>query len=438
MPHHLSSSPRPSALQQCGPRHVPPSFPPPFSFPNHSGHGIYPPATAGLGSTASSKPPSSPFQSIAALPLPSSHSLALQTSDPPIQYPKEFLRQYTLLYELGEGAHGKVMAARRKKDGLPVAAKLFPTRSDHPAFWSNHSELGRVPLEVSIMKSVRHKNLVQLIDYVCEDDAHCIIMELIAPKSQRSLDAVTAHTTTSIASLHAMRDPMDLFQLLQTRPLTDFEQMHIFSSVVEAVVHMSSRGFLHGDIKDENVLVDWVPLVSASARKSASASQKGPHGPSPTPHAWVPVVKLIDFGSSVPYQPNELLPPAFFCGTAEFSAPEIIMGYPSFDGEKCACWSLGVLLYILAFGGVLPFDTPHETCFSPVWPSKFGSGQHHHQPHYQRLCRFYSQSRRLSALSPTCWDLITKLLCKDPALRIGLDELVCHPWMNECRQAMPS
>lgn len=57
------------------------------------------------------------------------------------------------------------------------------------------------------------------------------------------------------------------------------------------------------------------------------------------------LVKVIDFGTSIEFNPNEKLKARL--GTAYYIAPEVLRS--EYD-EKCDVWSCGIILYILLCG----------------------------------------------------------------------------------------
>eukprot|EP00054_Salpingoeca_dolichothecata_P009513 m.53634 g.53634 ORF g.53634 m.53634 type:complete len:442 (-) comp18421_c0_seq1:168-1493(-) len=112
-----------------------------------------------------------------------------------------------------------------------------------------------------------------------------------------------------------------------------------FAQLVEAVVHLHSKGICHLDIKPENMLIDR-------------------HG----------CVKLGDFGLSTLVADG----PVTGCrGSLSYAAPENlrqhVMGNPSisrfvsgYDGQKADVWSCGVVLFVLLYG-YTPWEIARES-----------------------------------------------------------------------------
>ena len=67
-------------------------------------------------------------------------------------------------------------------------------------------------------------------------------------------------------------------------------------------------------------------------------------------------------------------------------------------------WTMGFLLYVLMFNEN-PFYDVQETLTCQLQPP--------------------------FAVSPLCLEVIKKLLCKDPEIRMKLDQLKEHPWLNQ-------
>lgn len=105
----------------------------------------------------------------------------------------------------------------------------------------------------------------------------------------------------------------------------------IIEQILEAISYCHSKSIVHRDLKPENILTD-------SKNKNN--------------------IKVIDFGTSQKMKPKQKMTEAF--GTSYYIAPEVLT--TEYD-EKCDCWSIGVIMYIL-LSGKPPFDgeTDKDIC----------------------------------------------------------------------------
>ena len=143
------------------------------------------------------------------------------------------------------------------------------------------------------------------------------------------------------------------------------------------VDHLQSKhNLVHRDLKDENVLVD----------KEYN-------------------IKLIDFGSA-----DRIIStgqPSHFHGTLAFSAPEIISKRANYDPVKAEIWSLGVILYTMVM---------RRVPFSDAWSI------------VNRQVKLPFDD---STVKAGVFDLLRRLLEKDPIKRITLSAIQSHPWLIE-------
>lgn len=123
----------------------------------------------------------------------------------------------------------------------------------------------------------------------------------------------------------------DLYELIEQRgAITDTQLLKgLFSQVVSAVNATHKAGICHLDIKLENILI----------------SQEFS-------------LRLCDYGFA------SLLnkPQSTFLGTPGYMAPEIALEKGEYDGAKADIFSMGVLLYIMAFGSP-PFGSSNDRFF---------------------------------------------------------------------------
>lgn len=154
------------------------------------------------------------------------------------------------------------------------------------------------------------------------------------------------------------------------------ETARYIKQITEALVYCHEKNVIHRDLKPENILL----------------SKDGN-------------VKLSDFGWSVVSRP-----PArrrTFCGTLDYLAPEMVEGR-EYD-SRIDLWSVGVLLYEFLVGKP-PFD---------------------HQEQQETLKLIATASYALpDFVSPEARDLISKLLVKEEAARISLNDVLAHPWIT--------
>ena len=135
--------------------------------------------------------------------------------------------------------------------------------------------------------------------------------------------------------------------------------------------------------------------------------------------------KIIDFGSAsrIPSDPRDYF--SQFLGTLDFAAPENVLK-ERYQGPQSEIWSLGVVLYIVAFQK-LPFGRPEETyqCRLTI-------------PQHSDASKFKHPSR-LRAHRPwllTWWaalglaHLLERMLEPDMHRRITINEVMNHPWLD--------
>ena len=200
---------------------------------------------------------------------------------------------YKLGQEIGSGAFGKVILAKHIPTEEKVAIKIL-----------NKSILNQTPAdyqlvkkELSILKIVKHKNIVRLYE-ILETPRHIfIVMEYCEGG-----------------------DIMNY--ILNRKRLTEFESLKYFHQLINALYYLHSQNIAHRDIKIDNLLLDSNFDL-----------------------------KLIDFGLSTKYKDDELLNQP--CGTIVYAAPEVL-NYQDYHGMLADVWSCGIVLYGM-LSGFLPF-----------------------------------------------------------------------------------
>lgn len=169
----------------------------------------------------------------------------------------------------------------------------------------------------------------------------------------------------------------------QVRTMNESNAKFYSAQIALALQSLHDLGIIYRDIKPENILIDTDGYL-----------------------------KLIDCGFSKIVKGDEKA--MSFCGTPEFLAPEIITG----EGHNKACdwWSFGILLYEMLFG-IPPF----------------------YSRNIEQMYEFIKTSElkfpKKVFISSNAKAIITKLLNKDPAKRLGLtngiEEIKNEPFFSD-------
>jgi Serine/threonine protein kinase len=134
---------------------------------------------------------------------------------------KEYFRGYEILGELGRG-NARVLKARSKHTGELVAIKHF-------AFNTDADTLRRFQRESEIMKSIRHDNIVRIIEVRLDAELPFIVMQLVEGGDLRSL-----------LKRHGSLDVITTLRLAH--------------QMVEALRAIHAKSVVHRDIKPENIM----------------------------------------------------------------------------------------------------------------------------------------------------------------------------------------
>uniref|UniRef100_A0A453EFK5 non-specific serine/threonine protein kinase n=1 Tax=Aegilops tauschii subsp. strangulata TaxID=200361 RepID=A0A453EFK5_AEGTS len=205
------------------------------------------------------------------------------------------MNRYELGRMLGQGTFAKVYHARSLATNQSVAIKVIDKEKVLRV-----GMIDQIKREISIMRLVRHPNIVQLHEVMASKTKIYFAMEYVRGG--------------------------ELFARVAKGRLKEDAARKYFQQLIGAVDFCHSRDVYHRDLKPENLLVDE-------------------HGN----------LKVSDFGLSALKECQKqdgLLHTT--CGTPAYVAPEII-NKKGYDGEKADIWSCGVILFVL-LAGYLPFQ----------------------------------------------------------------------------------
>jgi serine/threonine protein kinase len=206
-------------------------------------------------------------------------------------------KRFDLLGRTGQGSMSKVWRARDKNIGRVVCLKVLD-REKTAKFEARFPGLKR-PTEGAVMMMLRHPNVVKTYEHgLTTKGEPYIVMELI--------------------------EGMGLNFLVETRsPALKGKRADILCQVATGLEYIHSQKFLHRDICPRNVMV----------------TNDG-------------VVKIIDFGLTVPYTP-QFCKPGNRTGTPNYLAPELIKRTTT--DHRVDLFALGVTAYE-TFTNNLPWE----------------------------------------------------------------------------------
>jgi serine/threonine-protein kinase len=134
---------------------------------------------------------------------------------------------YQMLRVLGQGGMGSVMLARSERDGRAVAIKTLL-----PEVAVSEQALKRFMREIEVAASLQHRNIVSYIEHGTHNGIVYLVTEYVSG--------------------------MDAAKLAKSKGgrLNYNEVVKIIEQTLDALDFSHSRGFVHRDIKEQNILVD--------------------------------------------------------------------------------------------------------------------------------------------------------------------------------------
>jgi cyclin-dependent kinase 2 len=287
------------------------------------------------------------------------------------------IERYQKLEKIGEGTYGVVYKAKDRTTNEIIALKKIRLEADDEGVPSTAIR------EISLLKELRHPNVVELKNVVHSEQKLYLIFEYLDHDLKKFMDAYGAPLPTITVKSY-------LYQMLS------------------ALLFCHTHRVLHRDLKPQNLLID----------KNNS-------------------LKLADFGLArafglpVKTYTHEVV-------TLWYRAPEILLGCRQYS-TPVDIWSVGCIFAEMAhkrplFAGDSEIDqlfkifrvlgTPTEESFPGVTAFK---------DFKTTFPRWRSQG--LAHLLPNFdadgLDLVSQMVCYDPAKRISARDALVHPYFSD-------
>jgi calcium-dependent protein kinase len=212
--------------------------------------------------------------------------------------------------------------------------------------------------EINILKEIDHPNIVKMYEFFEDEKRYYLVTEIC--KGGELFD-----------------------EILQRGKFSERDGAVLMKQVLSCINYCHQNNIVHRDLKPENILLEQNKEFDA--------------------------IKIIDFGTSLVYDPNKNLDEKL--GTPYYIAPEVLnKNYNS----KCDIWSCGVISYIL-LSGMPPFNGQSDQEIM----KKVRAGS------------FSFDDKVWNNISDNCKDFITKLLTYKQEERPTAAEALQHPWIVE-------
>jgi cyclin-dependent kinase 2 len=291
--------------------------------------------------------------------------------------------QYEKVEKIGEGTYGVVYKAVDRESGATVALKKIRLEQEEEGVPSTAIR------EISLLKELRHANVVRLMDVVHSDAKLYLVFEFLDVDLKKHMDAHPA-ATRDVGTVK-----LYLYQMLA------------------GIAYCHAHRVLHRDLKPQNLLID---------------ADRG-------------ALKLADFGLARAFG----LPVRAYTHevvTLWYRAPEILLGAKHYS-TPVDVWSIGCIFAEMVNGRPLfPGDSEIDELFKifrllgtpdeAAWPGVSGL------PDYRDTFPRWPARPLADAvpdLDPAGLDLLAGMLRYAPSARLTAKAAMAHPWFDEVARA---
>jgi serine/threonine protein kinase len=249
------------------------------------------------------------------------------------------LGNYQIVAEIGRGGMAVVYRAYQPSLNREVAIKVLP-----PQFTFDQQFVERFVREAQAAASLRHPHIIVIHDVAEQNGLYYIVMELLTGRTLRQL-------------------------IEQEGALPPARAARLVEQIASALDYAHRRGFVHRDVKPDNIFVDQGDRVT-----------------------------LTDFGIAKAAWGTQLTKTGMLVGTPQYMSPEQAQGEDV--GFATDIYALGIVAYQMLSGRV-PFQgtTPHAILYQQI----------HELPPPLRSVR--------SGLPPAVDSVLNAALAKEPRAR---------------------
>ena len=288
---------------------------------------------------------------------------------------KDRIGAYRIGDILGEGQFADV-----KDCTHPDSPKTFAVKIMHKDKIHNVNALLRINNEISVLKKVRHVNIIKFHDVIISSRLVYLIVD---------------------------KGGTDLFEFFDSHldGVQFDDAREVICGIMRPINYLHSLGICHRDLKPENILLE----VNGDINRTQ--------------------IRICDFGLCHQNISPHSKTLSEFCGSPGFFAPEMILFGGTYNGLLVDIWSIGCIMLELCLGH-------SEFCSS--WMTAYDYNSIQRESMFEDSITSAVERLDLSKLSKEMEDFLRKLLVINPDERLFSGDLLRHEWLDDEKSVMQS